>query len=248
MKDFQKYKRTNVAEMIKLTDYNLFTLSELLAETTVSVSAPDQELAPDVFKLGYIARNPNNHDDMWYVSKKYFDENFAPIDAPLVTADSFIGDITSLDSIGASDYAKLSDEQKQKLLEDWGKSVKPVSVAVGYDGLQSGKTLDNTSITDVKSKVSDVVVWGDGDTFRLISKASSKNQGWMKSCKAMQIDGVGCIVQVTTQQYDNVAEAVVFVPDTRIDIQRDEESVVIGRKIVHIKTTPLTFEYNENTK
>ena len=42
--------------------------------------------------------------------------------------------------------------------------------------------------------------WGNGDTFKLISKASSKEEGWMKSTKAMEIEGVGVVIQVTTQQ------------------------------------------------
>jgi hypothetical protein len=25
-----------------------------------------------------VARNPNNHEDLWYVAKKYFDENLEP--------------------------------------------------------------------------------------------------------------------------------------------------------------------------
>lgn len=62
------------------------------------------------------------------------------------------------------------------------------------------KTLGNTSAADAKEKVSDLQIWGDGDTFKLICKASSQKEGWMKSTKACQIDGVGCIVQVTTQQ------------------------------------------------
>ncbi len=40
------------------------------------------------------------------------------------------------------------------------------------------KSLENTSIEDVKKTTSDVVVFGNGDTFQLISKASSKSQGW----------------------------------------------------------------------
>lgn len=62
------------------------------------------------------------------------------------------------------------------------------------------KTLDNTSAAQAKEKISDLQIWGDGDTFKLICKASSQKEGWMKSTKAMQIDGVGCVVQVTTQQ------------------------------------------------
>jgi len=78
------------------------------------------------------------------------------------------------------------------------------------------KTLDNTSVEDVKKNVSDVKIVGNGDSFRLLCKASSKEQGWMKSCKAYEIDGVGCIVQVTTQQGDNIAEALTFVPGVTI--------------------------------
>ncbi|MBN4082103.1 hypothetical protein JYT21_00205 [bacterium AH-315-B15] len=29
--------------------------------------------------LGMIARNPKNHDDLWYVARKYFEENFEEI-------------------------------------------------------------------------------------------------------------------------------------------------------------------------
>lgn len=78
------------------------------------------------------------------------------------------------------------------------------------------KALDVTSIEDAKAKVSDIVVTGNGDTFQLLCKASSKSQGWMKSAKAMEIPGVGCVVQVTTQNGDNVAEAVAFVPGAEI--------------------------------
>lgn len=91
----------------------------------------------------------------------------------------------------------------------------------------SEKTLDNVNVADVKAKVSDVVVVGNGDTFRLLCKASSKAQGWMKSAKAMEIPSVGCVVQVTTQQGDNVAEALCFVPGVKI-----VDDVNGGRKLV----------------
>lgn len=78
------------------------------------------------------------------------------------------------------------------------------------------KTLDNVNIADAKTKVNDIKVVGNGDLWQLLSKASSAEQGWMKSCKAMQIDDVGCVVQVTTQQGNQVAEALAFVPGVRI--------------------------------
>jgi hypothetical protein len=95
------------------------------------------------------------------------------------------------------------------------------------------KTLVNTDANGAAKNVKDIVFWGDGDTFKLISKASSVEECWMKSTKAMQIDYVGCVIQVTTQQGDNVSEALTFVPKVKIkDIIID--GVVVGRKLIAI--------------
>lgn len=94
------------------------------------------------------------------------------------------------------------------------------------------KTLHNSTVSGGRVNVKDIQIFGDGDTFKLISKASSKAEGWMKSTKALQIDGVGCVVQVTTQQGDNIAEALTFVPDVKIEfIDKYKEN---GRKLVKI--------------
>lgn len=74
------------------------------------------------------------------------------------------------------------------------------------------KTLHNSDISGARVNVKDIKVFGNGDMFQLLCKASSQKEGWMKSTKAMEILGVGCVVQVTTQQGDNVAEALTFVP------------------------------------
>lgn len=78
------------------------------------------------------------------------------------------------------------------------------------------KSLHNTDINGAKKNVKDIKVFGNGDLFTLISKASSENEGWMKSTKAMFV-GTGCLVQVTTQQRNPdgtyaVAEALTYVP------------------------------------
>ena len=97
------------------------------------------------------------------------------------------------------------------------------------------KNLDNTNVADVKATTPDVVIFGDGDAWRLLSKASSKEQGWMKSTKAMEIHNVGCCVQVTTQQRNpdstntNVAEAVTFIPRVKIVENKDSNGTVTGR-------------------
>lgn len=94
------------------------------------------------------------------------------------------------------------------------------------------KTLNNADVSGARQNVPDIKVVGNGDMFRLLCKASSQQEGWMKSTKAMEIPGVGCIVQVTTQQKNQdgsyaVAEAVTFVPCVKIV---DDENN--GRKLV----------------
>ncbi len=94
------------------------------------------------------------------------------------------------------------------------------------------KTLHNSTVSGARKNVTDLVVFGNGDTFKLICKASSKKEGWMKSTKAMQIDGIGCVVQVTTQQGDNVAESITFVPNVKIELIDGDKTN--GRKLVSI--------------
>ena len=101
------------------------------------------------------------------------------------------------------------------------------------------KTVSNTNIEDVKAKVSDVKVFGDGDQFKLLCKAFSEKEGWMKSTKAMEVERVGCVVQTTTQQQNKdgsyvIAEAVVFIPGTRIIEILNTKKEVTGRKLIHI--------------
>lgn len=97
------------------------------------------------------------------------------------------------------------------------------------------KTLHNSTVSGAKLNVSDLIVFGNGDTFKLICKASSKGEGWMKSTKAMQIDDVGCVIQVTTQQGDNISEALTFVPGVKIETIDDDKNN--GRKLVPIAYT-----------
>lgn len=85
------------------------------------------------------------------------------------------------------------------------------------------KSLDISEVKEAKENISDLCIYGDGDTFRLLCKASSQEEGWMKSTKICNI-GLNCLVQVTTQQRNPdgsyvVAEALTFVPNTNIDIQ-----------------------------
>lgn len=85
------------------------------------------------------------------------------------------------------------------------------------------KDLNITEVRGAKANISDLQVYGDGDTFRLLCKASSQSQGWMKSTKVCNVPG-GCIVQVTTQQRNPdgsyaVAEALTYVPGVHINTE-----------------------------
>ena len=95
------------------------------------------------------------------------------------------------------------------------------------------KTLGISDIKGAHKNITDLQVYGNGDSFRLLCKASSQEEGWMKSTKAMEIPGIGCLVQVTTQQRNEdrsyaVAEALAFVPGVKIV---KDEAFNSGRKL-----------------
>lgn len=82
------------------------------------------------------------------------------------------------------------------------------------------KSLHNTTANGARENVKDIKIWGDGDLFKLLSKASSEEEGWMKSTKAMPA-GDSVVVQVTTQQRNpdgsySIAEALTVVPNSII--------------------------------
>ena len=74
MTEFKRYRRTNVAEM------RAFVPGEDTSK--LSISEADRELCLrdiDEFQRGFVARNPENHADQWYVARAYFDANFEAI-------------------------------------------------------------------------------------------------------------------------------------------------------------------------
>lgn len=69
MEEFKYYRRKGLSELIPFKDF----IGQDM--TNVSISEQDKLLSKEEFELGYIARNPKNHSDMWYISKKYADDN-----------------------------------------------------------------------------------------------------------------------------------------------------------------------------
>ncbi|MGF9766862.1 hypothetical protein [Bacillus albus] len=92
------------------------------------------------------------------------------------------------------------------------------------------KDLNISEVRGAKKNISDLQVYGDGDTFALLCKASSQEQGWMKSTKVCNVPG-GCVMQVTTQQKNpdgsySVAEALTYVPGAMIDTKSEPRRIV----------------------
>ncbi len=101
---------------------------------------------------------------------------------------------------------------------------------------ENDKTPGNKDIAEAKDNIPDLVVYGDGDLWHLLCKASSDVEGWMKSTKVMEITFdhdlpecrtiVGCLVQVTTQQGDHVAEALTYIPNVMLSL--DGKRLIAG--------------------
>jgi hypothetical protein len=92
------------------------------------------------------------------------------------------------------------------------------------------KMLDISGLKPAHDNISDLKVYGDGDTFALLCKASSQEQGWMKSTKVCNV-GDDCIVQVTTQQKNPdgsyaVAEALTYVPNANLDKDSNPRKII----------------------
>lgn len=84
MSEFKQYRRTQIAEMRKVTKEDIEEYAEkgyisvFAWQYIVSVSGEDVKNGSP--KLGdMIARNPKNHNDQWLVSEQYFKDNFEEI-------------------------------------------------------------------------------------------------------------------------------------------------------------------------
>ena len=64
MTEFKKYRRKGFAEM---RPYEL-------GESLIGISVNKEDHPPT--DMGMIARNPNNHNDQWYVARKWFEDNY----------------------------------------------------------------------------------------------------------------------------------------------------------------------------
>ena len=71
---FKKYRRTRTTEMMEITPQ---VLAQFIAKEWTTLSISHQDSLNGSPRLGdYIARNPDNHEDIWLVAKKYVEENY----------------------------------------------------------------------------------------------------------------------------------------------------------------------------
>jgi hypothetical protein len=80
---FQKYRRTQIAEMRPVTQEDIEAYNQHAGQIIVNgieISASIGDLRAGSPKLGdMIARNPQNHLDQCLVAEQYFKDNFEPL-------------------------------------------------------------------------------------------------------------------------------------------------------------------------
>jgi len=80
---------------------------------------------------------------------------------------------------------------------------------------------------EILKKSNDFEIIGDVDMWKILCKVIDQKEGWMKSTKACEIVGSGCLVQVSTQKNQGIAESITFVP--RVKLAKDVKG---GYKLV----------------
>ncbi len=86
---------------------------------------------------------------------------------------------------------------------------------------------------DAKKVMPDLKTFGNGNLFKLIARESSEDEGWIKSTRVMNIERLGCALQVSTQLRDQVAEAICFVPGAQV-FEKDDNDCFIIESIVDV--------------
>ena len=82
MEDFKQYRRTQIAEMRPVTEWDIKAYQvdkeiHFMRDSELKVSISDVDRQNGSPKIGdMIARNPKNHNDQWLVAKQYFEDNF----------------------------------------------------------------------------------------------------------------------------------------------------------------------------
>ena len=103
---------------------------------------------------------------------------------------------------------------------------------IGYEEAKpvQQRTMNINDSSDL-NKVDDVEVWGNPDTFTLISKVSSQSEGWMHSIRAMPCCR-GVLTQTTTIENGVPAISTEYISGGEIIERVDDVGEVVERAIV----------------
>lgn len=79
------------------------------------------------------------------------------------------------------------------------------------------RTLSNSNMSEAHANVSDIKVVGNAGNWVTVYKASSEKQGFMKSTKALSLEGCNTLVQTETMQRNpdgsfSLSQALVYIP------------------------------------
>ena len=77
---FQTYRKIKTIEMID-TEMRPYIVGEVLDESVVEIAKIFGENGSPK-ESDMIARDTQNHDDMWLISRQYFEENYCVISKP----------------------------------------------------------------------------------------------------------------------------------------------------------------------
>jgi hypothetical protein len=115
MTEWTQYQRKGVIEVRRWTDADMRAYAN--RESPISVSGADMESAIYQPPTGYVARNPDNHADQWYIAPEYFAKHYgapSPVSA-LVEALERIGQVCAPESTFSADAAVRYCEQKARI-------------------------------------------------------------------------------------------------------------------------------------
>lgn len=83
------------------------------------------------------------------------------------------------------------------------------------------RNVGNKNTKETKTTTPDLEVFGNPDIFRLIAKASSETEGWMRSTKAMHIPHIGVVLHVSQLDNGQISDALEFIPGAGL-VERED--------------------------
>jgi len=105
-------------------------------------------------------------------------------------------------------------------------------------------------------KVKYLQTWGDPDTFKLISTTSNLAEGWLRNTRAMEIEGLGCMIKTSshqkngyTKRFLTIEELAAKYPDPlerKCYEEINEANYVIAEALSFVPNTTILVTYKDD--